>query len=560
MPQRRPSAKTGMNRCLQAPEILQLICSQLPNDRPSDRQRLLAVALSCRALLEPALDRLWLKIPSFRPIMATLPTELWKVDKKGTGTNPWTVLGVRRAIVPTDLDRYMAYYAHRIREVDIGLLKATFSLEVWLGLQMATSWKHGALSPSAQKINWALSGSKQAVLSKEVLDQAFPFFSLFMGPNTSYLSFTFASDTTIHTASVRSAPGIPSRLKELQLIDVAPATLGLSFLTNYLRTTSWNNLEILRIANISADAISHLSALPNVTILEIWSLRDLPRLHVYSDTDWKTPPPHVEEMPNTAFPSLETLNLISGSSESIEAFIQHLPPDNYLHTLQCTVNRVEPSGDAMTSLLASIRLHCDPKSLRKLVLKTGPPLLAFTPIEDLEMQPNEGVNLTPLSVFEELEELSLNFPININLLPADIDFIVESFPLLVKLKVDTNVSDAVVARLDHNHVLRLLYDLPFLKKLGLRFDATQITGEEMIPASSIHTRPAPLEKIWVGDSPIYSPEAVIKFLERHCPNLNLNKLETVQLNEEYSHSVPVMVYKRRWMAVRDSTIVDRESP
>lgn len=70
-----------MNRCLQAPEILRLICDELPTDGRDARQRLLAVALSCRALLEPALDRLWHTVSTFEILRCTLPSDVWKVEK-----------------------------------------------------------------------------------------------------------------------------------------------------------------------------------------------------------------------------------------------------------------------------------------------------------------------------------------------------------------------------------------------------------------------------------------------------------------------------------------------
>ncbi|KAF6751100.1 hypothetical protein DFP72DRAFT_498786 [Ephemerocybe angulata] len=129
-----------MNRCLETPEILQLICEQLPIEGTSDRQRLLAVALSCRAWREPALERLWFRIQSFRPLIATLPSDLWTVEKKvGPKAIKFDVLGLRRAITSADLVRYKTYYARRIREVDISVLDRTFSPEAWQGLHLATN-------------------------------------------------------------------------------------------------------------------------------------------------------------------------------------------------------------------------------------------------------------------------------------------------------------------------------------------------------------------------------------------------------------------------------------
>lgn len=70
----------AMNRCLQAPEILRLICDELPVVRREQRQTALALALSCRALLEPALDRLWYNVNTFEIFRCMLPSDVWKLE------------------------------------------------------------------------------------------------------------------------------------------------------------------------------------------------------------------------------------------------------------------------------------------------------------------------------------------------------------------------------------------------------------------------------------------------------------------------------------------------
>ena len=74
-----------MNRLLQIPEILRLICDQVPSDEKLGRYRLFVTALSCRALLEPALDSLWYSIHSFMPIVACCPDGLWSKQEDAFG-------------------------------------------------------------------------------------------------------------------------------------------------------------------------------------------------------------------------------------------------------------------------------------------------------------------------------------------------------------------------------------------------------------------------------------------------------------------------------------------
>ncbi|KAF6751108.1 hypothetical protein DFP72DRAFT_498885, partial [Ephemerocybe angulata] len=548
-------SSASMNTCLQAPEILQLICDQLPNEHPIHRQRLLAVALSCRALLEPALDRLWHRITSFRPLVTTLPRGLWKVEREGVVydyQSKWTVLGLTRAVKSADLDRYLTYYAQRIREVDIQGLKIVFSSEGWHGLQMATGWRHGSLSPSAYKVSWPLTEREQKPMPREALNHAFPFFSLFLGPKATHIRFVFNSNFPIQASSIESAANICSALKTLNLKDDAPPTSGLAFLGSYLQSSSWANLSSLTIVNLLPESIAHLSTCPQLSNIEVSELKDIPCLHTYSKEDLDDPPAHLATISRSAFQSLKRLTLCSMSLKNIEAVIQYLPPCNRLHTLKCFL---EPTGTRARStgaqnLLNTVGIHCNSDYLRKLVIKTTGSGYCFE--EGLEAKVNQGVNLRAVLDFKQLKSLTFDIPwaFGVNLTKADINNIVKFLPSLVTLKIDTDVCDSRHPLIDHTHVLKLLYGLNDLKKLGLRFNAIQVEGDEEKPGTG---RPAPLEKFWVGDSPIYSPKSVSKFLKAHCPKLQMDDLISVNLSEEEEDSQrnPLIMYERRWSAVGD---------
>lgn len=68
-----------MHRCLQIPEIICLLCDALEvvAGWPPDREYL-NMALSCRAFLDPALNKLWKSISNLDPIISCLPRKLWK--------------------------------------------------------------------------------------------------------------------------------------------------------------------------------------------------------------------------------------------------------------------------------------------------------------------------------------------------------------------------------------------------------------------------------------------------------------------------------------------------
>ncbi|KAF6751099.1 hypothetical protein DFP72DRAFT_498787 [Ephemerocybe angulata] len=377
----------------------------------------------------------------------------------------------------------MGFYAHRIREVRLWNLRMIWTPEAWHGLQMATNWKHGALSPSASKVFWALTNVTNFTIPADILNPSFPFFSLFLGPKTTSISFDYDSEVPVHAASIGSAKNIPSALKELRLNNINRTASGLLFLGNHIRSSSWDCLETLEIPNIPPGTLAQLSTLPCLATLEVWSLSGIPLLHKYSTRDLAAPPAHLSAISSDAFRPLKALRIRYAKTSDFEALLQRLPPCNQVHTLKCTLDSI-PSSRNMSALLLSIRLHCNPESLRKVGIHVF--IANVVPQEEgVKAQVNAGIDLGPLLDFAKLETLSLNLSTTgVNLDPNDIDNIVESFPNLVKLKIDAETFDSRVPRIDHNHVLQLLYGLKDLRKLGLRFNATNITGREEIPEGS----------------------------------------------------------------------------
>ena len=61
-----------MHPCLRIPEVMHLVCGEV------DKPTALALALTCKTFLDPALDRLWNEIYSFDPIIACLSSDLVK--------------------------------------------------------------------------------------------------------------------------------------------------------------------------------------------------------------------------------------------------------------------------------------------------------------------------------------------------------------------------------------------------------------------------------------------------------------------------------------------------
>ncbi|KAF6751674.1 hypothetical protein DFP72DRAFT_472458 [Ephemerocybe angulata] len=541
-----------MNRCLRTPELLQLICNQVPNNTSEDRQRLLAVALSCRALLEPALDRLWYKMTSFKALMTTLPNDLWSreiITPPGTSNPKFPVVGLLRPMKNTDLTRYLSYYAPRIHEIDLEDLSTTFTLEVWQALQALTNWKPGALTPSARKVAWVLAPRKATIFkrSRQAVVQAFPYFVLFVGSPTKSLHITLDSGVPLQFTSARSAPNLPHSLEEFSLQDTG--AYRTTHIHDYIYQVAfrWDNLKVLKVGSVGHAAYKHLSLLPCLFSLTIHDLSgDWPH-HDYQGLSDSERPKYLDSISPGSFPSLEVLSISSPDVSSFTDFLQQLPPGNRVHTLKCQLTST-CKEDELFDCFRAIEYHCNPQTLRNFVLKETTDITVEEDVESLDIDTYEGIDIAALFRFPKLENVSINFSEPVNLMRAEIQDIAKSWPNLVKLKIDVDFPNSRIPMIDHEDILTLLYSCPRLKRLGLRFDATRINGNET-PANPVNDIPGPLEKLWVANSPIYSPMSVSIFLDKHCPKVGRNIIPFSA--KGVPHFVPMALYTKRWVKARE---------
>ena len=80
-----------MHHCLHVAEIVDLIVEFSQPFNPGSRQTstaTLALALTCKAFYDPALNVYWNTLESFRPLMALFPEDVCAADEKGTYVSP----------------------------------------------------------------------------------------------------------------------------------------------------------------------------------------------------------------------------------------------------------------------------------------------------------------------------------------------------------------------------------------------------------------------------------------------------------------------------------------
>ncbi|KAF5313355.1 hypothetical protein D9611_008473 [Ephemerocybe angulata] len=449
----------------------------------------------------------------------------------------------------TDLTRYLSYYAPRIHEIDLEDLSTTFTLEVWQALQALTNWKPGALTPSARKVAWVLAPRKATLFkrSKQAVVQAFPYFVLFVGSPTKSLHITLDSGVPLQFTSARSAQNLPHSLEEFSLRDTGPDPM--KYAHEYISQFAfrWCNLKVLKVGSIGRSAYKDLSLLPCLSSLTIHDLDgDWPD-HDYQSLSNLERPEYLDAISMGSFPSLEVLSISSEDVSSFTDFLQQLPTGNRIHTLKCQLTS-NCKEDESFDFFCAIRYHCNPETLRKFVLKETTDITVEEGVESLDIDAGEGLDITALFRFPKLESVSINLSETVNLVRTEVQNIAKSWPNLVKLKIDVDFPNSRIPMIDHEEILNLLYSCPRLKKLGLRFDATRINGNET-PANPVNDIPGPLEKLWVANSPIYSPMSVSIFLKKHCPKVGRNIIPFPA--KDVPHFVPMALYTKRWVRAKE---------
>jgi hypothetical protein len=72
--------------CLSIPEIGRRVASHMTWSNVATRERrLLSLGLTCRALLEPALDEQWSRVDGIETLAKELPREIWDRDDSESG-------------------------------------------------------------------------------------------------------------------------------------------------------------------------------------------------------------------------------------------------------------------------------------------------------------------------------------------------------------------------------------------------------------------------------------------------------------------------------------------
>lgn len=420
-------------------------------------------------------------------------------------------------MIPRDLERYLEVYAPRIRFFMLGYftsVNVAVSAETLHALHLATRSVPGALASKIVTLHWPLTAFTH--LGITAIESAASHISLFVGSNLSSLVLSGSPrdragvnqplPPLYRTALFLAAERLRG-LKKLRLdFMTAPTSIFVeSFITGY----PWSNLQALSAKTISQKALSKIALLPQLAALELQAQESLPLRYNPANPPTYPPPDH--------FQSLRKLVLYNTKEiSSVISILQHIPTGNQLQIL--TVDVQGPNAASLEEaegFFSTVVKHCNPSKLRSFSL-----LINHNEDyeEGLEVDLNHAIDISPLFSFSLLNHLCVETLHRLRFAPPQIAEMVKCLPGLQTLRLSGGGSSGfttVPPSLGFEDIMRLARGIPNLRYLKLRFDATQINGDELAPDVPAHC----LDILDVNTSPILSPSRVLRCLQANFPKL-----------------------------------------
>lgn len=351
--------------------------------------------------------------------------------------------------------------------------------------------------------------------------------SLFLGDHVTMLGIPSLSAKILSMASLDLHTTRLPRLKHLNIRSSDEDMLP------YLLSQPWNHLASAMLDWICTESMEHLARFPQLQSLEINTM--LTSEEVTQKLD-----------PNQNFRSLRRLILTVFDLNSLQPLLSWVPPSSQIEELSCTALSGGSSASECQKLIDNVAHRCSPVSLSTVhVFSDSSRFLdSLRTSEELDAGSSKEIDISALYKFNALQTLTIDYGSFIRTTPRDATLISTSWPLLHYLDICPFIpSHGRTPNIQHTDVLTILRGCPALRILGVRFDATHITGQEDPPLL-----PFRLKTFYVGESPICSPSSVANFFETHLPYLE--KLDANYILPS-NVSRPNMLDKR-WAAVVDS--------
>ncbi|KAJ7266515.1 hypothetical protein C8J57DRAFT_1068705, partial [Mycena rebaudengoi] len=451
-----------------------------------------ALARTCTAFCNPALDVLWRNQDTIVNLLQCMPKDLWEINARG---------GVNGSKDITDWERAQ-FYLHRVKSFSMrGFLPSTDFLDT-LSLCLLGEY----LFPNLAKLEWnpypsALFPHVRLFLAPQIKD-------LLLGPIESI------SDLSILSNLVAKCPS----LTQVRIFtDSLPAVEEIPAISMFVR--GLKHVEFLNVSWLDGTALSHLAELPSVKSL------------LFRDCPWQSPlksSRHATMCPTRGFPALQHL-LFLYTTLPCAAELLSLASNCPLADLEISTNAGEPTNSVSRKFYATLAPYCAHPSLRTIDIRGN---------SNREAQSAPGVDqinlyavgveiLQPLFSFNNLVDVYLAHPVGFQLDDSAVFAMASAWPRLQCI--------ALVAsryrHMDSRVTLEGVYyafarHCPNLGELRMTFDGTVVP--ELLEHGQSRAAQERLTVMDVAFSPIHRPQRVSTFLSKIFPGLK--RIETLWID------------------------------
>ncbi|KAF8349637.1 hypothetical protein F5887DRAFT_947344 [Amanita rubescens] len=493
---------TSSSRVLQCLELCRLICEQIGR---KDKFTLFQLCLSCKAMMQPALDLLWYQLDSLVPLMRCLPWDLYEEDVM------WR----------EDLQRDVVLIViHILTHSDI--VGATendkvYQFDSWIFQSLACAQQGTSkLLPRLQQLTWSVQN-----------DDVYPFIQLFLSRSIRHLKvfmIVTRENTSLRmrfsllTSLVSHCPSIQSMVLDAENGAQYNPVISWGKLFSGRASSAcapfiaWTGLESLSLKNITLGPLTNaIARLPALTTLKLYFCRIV-------DTQFPNNAPNFPVLKHLAMvrcemdSCLQVLKCMSSTPlRSINLFITGTPQ--------------EPQWAGVVNGLQNGILH---DTLTDFVISS----VAGRRLVTLSFQ-----TISPLLHFRHIRSFGVYGYCTLDIDDDDVACIVKAWSKLRKFTMIPK--KPVPTRLTSHALISFAKHCPGLEELSLTINADALDNYEEQLGNGTCNRA--LRELGVNDSPIENPGRIAAFISDMFPEVT--KITVSELNEDPEEK------KRKWKEV-----------
>ncbi|KAJ7442781.1 hypothetical protein B0H11DRAFT_2093438 [Mycena galericulata] len=510
-----------MHRALRIPEIVSMISRELVSfperafhhNNSDTAQTLAAVARTCKAFQDPALDLLWAPQNTVMKILDCMPGDIWEETDEGDTAE--LEVRLKRPVLPSDWERPL-FYSRRVKFFTFDAHTFPAGSEFYETLGMC--WPGGYFFPNIEGVEWDSSDPAM-----------FPHVRLVVGPRLTSLTLGLCQSTA-HLSLLPTLATQCPLLEDVIIYCAKDLTGRLESVSRFV--TASTHLRTLYVPCLDRTALEHIVTLPNFVSLELSDQSPLPPSFAFLAKS-ELPSPALEDLDMTQTDvraAIDVLNSLSHPSldRLTLAFPKESPP---------------PVASAIVEFYNAAAMNCDVDSLSSLVIGY-PGFTERTPDQgQIALYTISGTQLCPLFVFSNLTSVNLAGPVGLDLDDAVATNMARAWPRIRSIELGTSTFTPVPPRTTLRALLSFAQCCPRLWHLHLSFDATVLPELELQPGKKRPQQKC-LTDLGVMFSPVNAPLAVAAFLSSVFPKLQ--RLHTDREHRENQGAVLDM--HRKWKA------------